>query len=316
MNNKWSWKIGQYSGIPVYLHWTFFFVPAVVAFMTLSNGDGLTGALKSVAFVLAIFGCVVLHEFGHALMARRFGVGTRDITLYPIGGVARLDRIPERPSHELLVALAGPAVNVVIALALFVGMVVAGGLGQPILQLTEDSFLVKLMVVNVALIVFNMLPAFPMDGGRVLRSILAMNMNYVRATDIAARIGQVCAVLLGIVGLFVFPNPMLIFIGAFVFFAARAEAYQARTRHAQNPFQSSHGPTPSTVQPAQSFQYQALRAESRLANVVDALVLSPQQSFPVMEGASFVGMLWKGDVLKAMAGGLGHLQVADVMQPR
>ena len=219
-----KWKLGNVAGIGVYVHWSFWLLPA---WILLSAGGGLVGVLSSVLFVFAIFGCIVLHELGHALMARHFSIGTRDITLYPIGGVASLERIPRRPSHELAIALAGPAVNVVIAAALFVLLLVAGiGTQGLLFSLTGGTFLVSLLVVNVALVVFNMLPAFPMDGGRVLRAFLAMRLPYLRATEIAVRVGQAVAIVLGLMGLFT--GGTLLFVALFVFLAAQAELSMAR----------------------------------------------------------------------------------------
>lgn len=219
-----KWKLGNISGIGVYVHWSFWLLPA---WILISAGGSLGGALSSVLFVFAIFGCIVLHELGHALMARHFGIGTRDITLYPIGGVASLERIPRRPSHELAIALAGPAVNVIIAAALFLLLLVAGIGSQGLLfRVAGGSFLVSLLAVNVALVVFNMLPAFPMDGGRVLRAFLAMRLPYLRATEIAVRVGQAVAILLGVTGLFT--GGTLLFLALFVFLAAQSELSMAR----------------------------------------------------------------------------------------
>jgi Zn-dependent protease len=167
---KWSTKIGTFAGISVYVHTTFLMLIAWVAFAHWQTGHSVSAAVQGVAFVLALFGCVVLHEFGHALTAKRFGIRTRDITLLPIGGLARLERMPDDPRQELWVALAGPAVNVVIAVALFFVLQVTGTFAPlSTLSVTSGSFLERLMIVNVFLVAFNMLPAFPMDGGRVLR---------------------------------------------------------------------------------------------------------------------------------------------------
>ncbi|MCU0873553.1 MAG: site-2 protease family protein [Pirellulaceae bacterium] len=219
-------KLGDIAGIGVYIHWSFWLLPA---WILLSAGGGFAGALTSIVFVFAVFGCVVLHELGHALMARQFHIGTRDITLYPIGGVASLERMPRRPAHELAIALAGPAVNVLIAAVLFAVLVV-GDLGTQglLLDFAGGSFLANLVFVNVALVVFNMLPAFPMDGGRVLRAFMAMRLPYLRATEIAVRVGQAVAVVLGLVGLF--SGGTLLFVAFFVFLAAQAELAMARGR--------------------------------------------------------------------------------------
>ena len=222
-----KWRLGDLAGIGVYVHWSFWILPAWILLSMLSSGGGLPAALSAVIFVFAVFGCIVLHELGHALAARQFGIGTRDITLYPIGGVARLERLPRSPTRELAIALAGPAVNVAIAGAIFLGAMFVGvGYHSSLLRLPGGSFLVNLLWVNVALVVFNLLPAFPMDGGRVLRAFLAMHLPYGRATVIAARVGQTVAVLLGLMGLFT--GGTLTLVAIFVFLAAQAELTMAR----------------------------------------------------------------------------------------
>jgi Zn-dependent protease len=230
-----KWKLGNIAGIGVYVHWSFWILPAWIFISTVSGGGGWIAALSSVVLIFAVFGCVVLHEVGHALMARQYGIGTRDITLYPIGGVARLERMPTRPSQELAIALAGPAVNVAIA-AVLLGIIILAGIGQQAFSMNPVGglFLVTLMWVNVALVVFNLLPAFPMDGGRVLRAFLAMQLPHATATIIAARVGQAMAVLLALVGLFT--SPTLLFVALFVFLAAQAELSMARVQTATREF--------------------------------------------------------------------------------
>ena len=227
-----KWKLGEISGIGVFVHWSFWLLPAWILYSALGAGGGLSAGLASVAFVFAVFACVVMHEFGHAFAARLFGIGTRDITLYPIGGVASLNRIPRNPLHELVIALAGPAVNVVLAAGLFIAISLGAGAGLPVTAAAFGmSFLMGLLMANVILVVFNMLPAFPMDGGRVLRAFLAMNLPYARATEIAAKVGQAAAVVLAIAGL-VMTQPTLILVAVFIFLAAQAEANMVRAQDA------------------------------------------------------------------------------------
>lgn len=228
---KWSWRLGEFAGIGVYVHATFLLMIGWVAMSHWIQGQSLAATLIGVGFILAIFACVVLHEFGHALAAKRYGIQTRDITLLPIGGVARLERMPEEPLHELWVALAGPAVNGVIAVSLYLWLYATASL-EPFskLSLTDGPFIQRILLVNVSLVLFNMLPAFPMDGGRVLRALLATRMEYTRATHIAANIGQAMALLFGFLGFFT--NPFLLFIALFVWIGAGQEASMTQLKSA------------------------------------------------------------------------------------
>ena len=228
-----SWKLGRIAGIDVFVHPTFLLVPL---FGYMNDGPA------SVLLLLSVFGCVLMHEYGHALMARRFGIETEDITLYPIGGVARLQRLPRAPGAELLIALAGPAVN----FAIVAGLLTLGALGLDVVLLDAGLgfvlwFLEQLLVVNLFLGVFNLMPAFPMDGGRVLRALLSGVLGRARATSIAASIGRVLAVLFAVstviwshdLGLML----MRLALAAFLFFASRVEEMQVlnqerRRKHA------------------------------------------------------------------------------------
>ena len=223
-----SLKVASIFGIEVRIHLTFLLFLVWIWFSYYQIA-GFAGAIQGVLFILALFACVLLHEFGHAFAARGFGIETPDITLLPIGGVARLSRIPEKPWQELVVAIAGPLVNVVIAAALI--SVIHGSAALEQLEYLESpriELLAKLASVNVMLVLFNLIPAFPMDGGRVLRALLAMAMPYAQATQIAAWIGQGLAVVFGIFGLF--GNPLLIFIAFFIFVGAQQEAAMARSK--------------------------------------------------------------------------------------
>lgn len=236
-------KVGRFYGIDVHIHWTFWLLVLLYLVMVAKTGQIIEG-LSALAFVLAAFFCVLLHEYGHALTARRFGIRTHDITLTPIGGLARLERIPENPMQELVIAIAGPLVNVVIAaiLSALVFLGVASDWTAPSVAI-GGSFIVQLVVINLVLCLFNMLPAFPMDGGRVLRSLLAMKFGRVRATEIAARLGRWMSLLFAIWGIFVDWNPMLVLLAAFVFISGTAELFQVRLRamsnQSANPFGSS-----------------------------------------------------------------------------
>lgn len=228
---KWSYRLGRIAGIDVNIHATFALLIAWILLTHWLAGQTFNAAIGGLAFVTAIFGCVLLHELGHALAARRFGIGTRDITLLPIGGVARLERMPEKPIQELWVALAGPAVNVAIAAALYAWLLLTHQL-VPLSQLgvATGPFVERLLIVNMLLIVFNMIPAFPMDGGRCVRALLALRLEYAKATRIAAGLGQVIAV--GFVVLGLFSNPFLLLIGVFVWIGAAQEARYATLKAA------------------------------------------------------------------------------------
>jgi Zn-dependent protease len=250
--------------------------------------------------VLCIFLCVVLHEFGHALAARRYGIGTRDITLLPIGGVARLERMPERPMQEFVVAVAGPAVNVVIAAILAGGLLVVG-MWPTFDALTQrgGGFVFNLMAVNVLLVAFNMIPAFPMDGGRVLRALLATRVPYARATRIAATVGQVCAVGFGLVGLW--SNPVLVLVAVFVFLAAQQEAQAAETRSLIQGLR---------VRDALMSEVEALEARDTIAHAARRLLAGPQTEFPVMDDGRCVGLLTRERIIEALARNAGDDQAS------
>ena len=301
---KWSTRIGTFAGIGVYVHATFLILIVWVALAHWQTEQSVRAAVAGVAFVLALFACVVLHEFGHALTARRYGIRTRDITLLPIGGLARLERMPDDPRQELWVALAGPAVNVVIAAGLFVLLqLTSSGADVETLTVTEGSFLERLMYVNVALVVFNLLPAFPMDGGRVLRAALAMRMEYTRATQVAANIGQGMALLFGLVGLFL--NPFLLFIALFVWIGAGQEAAMTQMR-------SALGGIP--LERAMITDFRTLAPSDPLARAVDLLLTGAQQDFPVVDGHTVVGILNRADLLTALARRHEEAPVSEAMR--
>lgn len=227
---KKSFKIGTFTGIGIYVHWTLLLFFAGLFGFYLYTSLSLSVAFGGMMLVATLFGCVILHELGHSITAKHFGIGTVDITMYPIGGVARLEGMPKEPRHELLIAIAGPAVNLAIAAVLFIVNIATGRplTPSPFVE-AEPNVLGMLMWMNLALVAFNMLPAFPMDGGRVLRAGLATKISYKNATRIASYVGQGMAVLFAIVAVFPIPffttfNPVLLFIALFVFTAARQEA--------------------------------------------------------------------------------------------
>jgi Zn-dependent protease/CBS domain-containing protein len=301
---KWSTRIGTFAGIDVYVHTTFLMLIAWVAFAHWQQGRSVAAVVAGVAFTLALFLCVVLHEYGHALTARRFGIRTRDITLLPIGGVAQLERMPDDPRQELWVALAGPAVNVVIAIVLGIALAITGGF-TPVddLEVASGSFLERLMAVNVILVLFNMLPAFPMDGGRVLRAVLALRMDYSRATQLAANVGQGLALLFGLVGLFA--NPFLIFIALFVWIGAGQEAAMTQMKSVLGGVR---------LEQAMVTDFRTLAPDDSLARAVELLLAGAQQDFPVVEHGTVVGVLTRADLLTALARQDQAAPVATVMR--
>tara|TARA_R110000868_G_scaffold83058_5_gene234704 strand:+ start:3354 stop:4436 length:1083 start_codon:yes stop_codon:yes gene_type:complete len=220
---KWTINIGSYFGIKVFIHWTFWIIIIWILLLHFKMGHGWAEGLKGILFILALFACVVFHEFGHALTAKRYGIPTRNITLYPIGGVASLNKMPDKPAQELAVALAGPAVNLILAGFIYFFL----DANNQVLPLSEidhmsgNDFWFNLLVANVVLAVFNLIPAFPMDGGRVLRALLALNMDKLQATTIAVRVGQFLAIVFVFLGFFT--NFWLVFIGLFIYLGAGAE---------------------------------------------------------------------------------------------
>jgi Zn-dependent protease/predicted transcriptional regulator len=301
---KWSWKLGEIRGIGVFMHATFLILIGFVVFSHYSAGHSLAKTLEGVGFVLAIFACVVAHEFGHALMAARYGIKTKDITLLPIGGLARLERMPDKPIEELWVALAGPAVNVVIAAGLFAWIRFADAFA-PLEQLsvTSGPFLERLLMVNIVLVVFNMLPAFPMDGGRVLRALLATRLEYAQATQIAASIGQAMALFFAFIGFFT--NPFLIFIALFVWIGATQEASMATMK-------SALGGIP--VNRAMMTDFRSLKPSDSLQRAIELVLATPQQDFPVVEEGKVVGILPSRELMTALQKQGQDALVGDVMR--
>jgi len=300
---RWSFKIATVAGTEVKVHATFALLVAWIGLVHYTQG-GIPAAVSGVIFILLLFGCVLLHEFGHALAARQYGIPTPDITLLPIGGVARLQRMPDQPWQEFVVAVAGPAVNVIIAGILFLTI------GQftdmsPLAELEQPqpSLLDTLAWVNVALVVFNLIPAFPMDGGRVLRALLAMRLPYVQATQIAAGVGQGIAFLFGFVGLFF--NPLLIFIALFVYLGASQEAALAQVKDL------SYG---LPVSEAMITRFSTLPADATVNEAAESVVRTLQHDFPVVDDQEVVqGILTRDDIIKAFKRGQGSAPVQDIM---
>ncbi|RWF22927.1 MAG: CBS domain-containing protein [Mesorhizobium sp.] len=286
----WSLNLGTIAGTTVRVHFTFLLL-LVWIWLTHYRIGGTPAAWEGVAFIIAVFACVVLHEFGHIAAARYFGIGTPDITLFPIGGVARLERMPEEPGQEFVIAVAGPLVNVAIAALIFALLGGAAGVEQ--MAGIEDprmNFLARLAGVNVFLVLFNMIPAFPVDGGRILRAALAARLSWSRATQIAATIGQGLAFVFGFVGLFY--NPLLIFIGIFVYLAAAAEAQNAQIREVA---------TSVLVGDVMITEFARLERSATLDEAIEMLLATTQHDFPVTDSAGHLkGLVTRNDMIRTL----------------
>ena len=302
---KWSLYIGSYSGIKVFIHWTFWIIIGWIFMMHFEMGHGWAEGLAGALFILTLFACVVLHEFGHALTAKKYGIPTHDITLYPIGGVASLDRMPEKPAQELAVAVAGPAVNVILAGILYIFLLSTDQL-LPISEIDHmsgDNFWFNIMAANVILAVFNLIPAFPMDGGRVLRAVLAFNMDKLKATTIAARVGQLLAIVFVFLGFF--SNFWLVFIGLFIFLGAGAEAVQESTKSALIGYTASD----VLIQ-----KYTRLSPLETLEKAVQLLQNTQEQGFVVVENDQAIGVLTRKELIKGLSTYGNSSRVSDIMR--
>jgi stage IV sporulation protein FB len=288
---RWSFTIGSFRGTSVRIHLTLLLFLAWIGFTAWRRG-GPAAATESVLFISAIFACVVLHEFGHILTARRFGIISPEVTLLPIGGVADMNRMPDKPWQELLIALAGPMVNIVIAAALIIAVGAFDLAGALHIDDPAESLAGRLAVTNIFLAVFNLIPAFPMDGGRVLRAALAMWLGQDKATRIAASIGQLFAFILGFIGLF--GHPMLVFIAIFVYMAAAGEAQMTSMSEAARDL-------PATD--AMETRIATLARDATVREAVDTLLATSQDDFPILDHAGrLAGMLSRNEIIGALGG--------------
>ena len=301
---SWSYSLGHLLGTEVRVHATFLLLLAWIGTAAWLSA-GPSAALVNVAFVVALFACVVAHEFGHALMARRYGIATKDITLLPIGGMARLEKIPEDPGQEIAVALAGPAVNIVIWAVLTVGFGASASLTALFsIDDLQQGFFARLAAINLFLALFNMIPAFPMDGGRVFRAALAGVLGRVRATQVAAYTGQFIAFLFGYLGL-VNGNPILLLLAVFVFLAAMAESSDVALHDVAKGVKARD---------AMITSFEALEADASIEVAASALLRTTQSEFPVLESdGALAGFLTKAAILGASGQGASITPVRDVM---
>ena len=312
MNLKWSLYLGKISGIKLYIHWTFWILVIWIFFMHYNAGHGFNEAAIGVLFIFTLFACVVLHELGHALTAQRFHIQTKNITLLPIGGMASMEKMPEKPGQELLVAIAGPLVNVVIAIGLFFYLKSTGGM-LSIEEFTQteegrhmmigDNFMFNLFAVNIVLVLFNLIPAFPMDGGRMLRALLAYRLDRAKATAIAARIGQLLAI--GLVFFGFFYNFWLVFIGLFIFLGAGGEAAYEATRSVLSGFK---------VKDVLMTKFTWLSPNDTLAKAVQLLLAGQEQEFLVGDGSTVSGILTRKDIIKGLTEFGKEAPVSNAMQ--
>jgi len=306
---KWSFQIARVQGIEIRVHVTFVLVVVWGAF-NYGSGGGLRGLAFGAVLTLLVFGIVLLHELGHSLAALRFGIAVRDITLLPIGGVARLERMPQRPLHEFVIAIAGPLVNVVLA-----------ALSIPVLWWLTDGYPLAmfltgvlrpnlfglfqfLFIINLSLLIFNLIPAFPLDGGRIFRSLLAMGLGFGRATRVAVWLGQGLAFLMGLYGLWQ-GNWLLAFIALFIFSAGGAEGRSAAVRGVLDNIR---------VRQALSHVHTVLHPGFTVIEVAAMTLHNPQANFPVMLGDVLIGIVERHDIRRALAEGQKWTTVAEVMR--
>lgn len=295
MKKKWALYLGNILGIKVFIHWTFVILLAWVFLMQTQMGHGFSEAIWGVVFILALFVCVIFHEFGHALTAKRYNIQTKDVTVYPIGGVATLESMPRKPKQELMVAFAGPAVNIVIAAALWIYMQLSATMPdwtvlKNVDHMQTESFVFNLFVANIILAVFNLIPAFPMDGGRVLRALLAFKMDRSKATRIAAEVGQFLAILLVFLGFFF--NFWLVFIGLFIYLGASSEATYEATHSILEGYD---------VRKVLMTRFTTLLPNDSLEKAVQILLDGKEQDFLVATDGKVQGVLSRKELIQGLS---------------
>ncbi|HMB99334.1 MAG TPA: site-2 protease family protein [Balneolaceae bacterium] len=307
---KGSLTLGKFAGIKVRIHWSFWLIIVWIIFLDISRGNDITGMMWNILFIFSLFFCVVLHEFGHALTARKFNIGTRQITLLPIGGVASLEEMPENPWEEFLVAIAGPLVNVGIAIILYLFIPVESFLEQDPEALQESlsmvnsgNFLFFLLSANILLVAFNLIPAFPMDGGRVLRALLSTKLDRVKATQAASLLGQMLAFFFFIIGLLY--NPILILIAIFVWFGAQGENVMIQ----QMSLLKDH-----EVREAMMTDFTELNPDSTVDDVVDLIIAGTERDFVVTENGKVRGIVKHSDINDVLRNRGKNVSVREFMK--
>jgi Zn-dependent protease/CBS domain-containing protein len=303
---KHSLTLGRPFGIRIAVHWTFLLIIAWVIFLNLQQGATAQQVLYSVLFIIAIFICVVIHELSHSLTARRYGIPTKSITLLPIGGLADLQKMPEKPQQEFAVSVAGPLSNIVIALIITIVLLITNNLNLSstyFQSITGKNFFIVLMFANLMLAVFNLLPAFPMDGGRIFRSLMAMYFSREKATYVAMNLGKIFALGLAILGVFV--NPFLIFIAIFIFIGAQKEYEQIRYTSVLTGYK---------VQDILMHEFTTLKEEETLRRAVDLLLDTPEQRFVIVDDENRVqGILTRNNIIQGLSEYGEDLNIRQVM---
>jgi Zn-dependent protease/CBS domain-containing protein len=307
-----AFKIGRFSGIDVKVHWTFFLLLAFFAFIGYQASGSLMGALTATITIVVLFFCVLLHEFGHSLVAQRLGIEIQDITLLPLGGVSNFESLPEKPADEVKTTIAGPLVNVVLALVFFGVGLLFGAVprvpADPFMDIgSVGQFFFYLGYLNVVLAVFNLLPAFPLDGGRILRALLATRLGAIRATDISSVVGKIFAAVFFLIGL-ISGNLLLAFVAAFIYIGANGEAQLVRQQGLTRGLTVSDvmgtKPRTETVTPSHTF-----------GQVLDSVIHGYQEDFPVVdESGNLVGMLARDEIMAAAHSPERYSSVRDLMK--
>ncbi len=304
-----SLQLGRYAGIKVQIHWTFWLLFIFVAVMVFAGDGGLDDLFWYLLFVCALFFCVILHEFGHALTAKKYGVKTRSITLLPIGGVASLEELPDEPKEEFFIAIAGPLVNVVLAFLLYLIVPLDEFLSQDpealeeqLATITAGNFLFYLLMMNIALVLFNMLPAFPMDGGRIFRALLSMKFGRIQATKVASGLGKLMALIFFVFGLFY--SVILAVIAVFIYFGAHSENILIQQ------LSLLEG---NSVRDAMITEYSILKPDATLSSAIDKILASTEQNFVVAEKGNVQGVLFMEDLASALKSRGKEIKISEVM---
>ncbi len=302
-----SLYIAKISGIKIFIHWSFFLLIAWIVISSIRDGNDFLQTILSVAFILTIFCCVVLHELGHALTAKKFNYITKDIILLPIGGMARINELPENPKQEFLIAVAGPIVNIVIALILFpfINWAQINPASLEKFVISGSNFIFSLFAVNLSLAVFNLIPAFPMDGGRVFRAVLSIWMNRVSATAVAARTGQFISFIFLIFGILY--NPVLALIGVFIFITAKAENDEVKSKYFLHNY---------TVNDAMSHHYYKLDKTATIKEAAKLLIDVDPSDFLIVDNEKIVGTLSSDEIIKALVEKGEGVKVEEAMNSK